>query len=191
MLILWCLWARFNDILPGQNFAVRAGACRHWRCSGWGKSSRSCAGTHACATISASQGFETVALKCKHKNNCKKHKKKNQQNNNGPGQVPDNPSQTPDNPKPKKTKTIPRAAIIPPSWCSSRSTGRAAFALAAELSSSVASCQANEVRDVIGKGIFACRQNKTTAQATPVSSTASVAAAPQARNPASRRVCAQ
>jgi hypothetical protein len=38
-------------------------------------------------SLSASPGFEEIALKCKQKNKCKKHKKPNQQNDSNTGQT--------------------------------------------------------------------------------------------------------
>ncbi|MEQ1520181.1 MAG: S8 family serine peptidase [Aestuariivirga sp.] len=127
--------------------------------------------------LSAPHEFEAAALKCKHKNNCKKHKKKNQQNNNGPGQVPDNP-------KPKNDKNNPKGGNHPPVVVFKPVNRPGGICIGGRIIKQRCRCQANEVREAIGKGIFACRQNKTTARATPVSSVASVAAAQQARTPA-------
>ena len=135
----------------------------------------------------ASQGFEEIALKCKQKHKCKKRKNTNQQNNNGPGQIPDNSNQTPDNPKPKPKhdKNNPNGGNHPPVVVFKPVNRPGGICIGGKIIKQRCRCQANEVRDVIGKGIFACRQNKTTAQATPVSSSAAVAAAPQAGNPPS------
>ena len=131
-------------------------------------------------TFSPSPGFESVALKCKH--NCKKHKKKNQQNNNNPGQIPDNPQQTPDHPKPKHDKNNPKGGNHPPVVMFKPVNRPGGICIGGKIIKQRCRCQANEVRDVIGKGIFACRQNKTTARAASVSSNATVAAASPAGN---------
>ena len=133
-------------------------------------------------TFSPSPGFETVALKCKH--NCKKHKKKKQQNNNGPGQIPDNTQQTPDNPKPKPkhNKNNPKGGNHPPVVVFKPVIRPGGICIDGRIIKQRCRCQANEVRNVIGKGIFACRKNETTAQATPASSNATVAAASPAGN---------
>jgi len=135
-------------------------------------------------TFSPSPGFEIAALKCKHKHNCKKHKKKNQQTNNGPGQAPDNPQQAPDNPKPKNDKNNPKGGNHPPVVVFKPVSRPGGICIGGRIIKQRCRCQANEVRDAIGKGIFACRQNKTTAQASPVSSAATGASAPQAGAPA-------
>ena len=133
-------------------------------------------------TFSPSPGFETVAQKCKH---CKKHKKKKQQNNNGPGQIPDNPNQTPDKPKPKpkSEENNPKGGNHPPVVVFNPVNRPGGICIGGKIIKQRCRCQTNEVRDVIGKGIFACRKTNTTAQATPVSSKGAVAAASQAANP--------
>ena len=133
-------------------------------------------------SFSPSQGFEEIALKCKHKGNCKKRKNTNQQNNNGPGQIPNNPNQTPDNPKPKHDKNNPKGGNHPPVVVFKPVDRPGGICIGGRIIKQRCRCQANEVRDVIGKGIFACRQNKTVIQATPVSSSAAVAATSQAGN---------
>jgi hypothetical protein len=134
-------------------------------------------------SFSASRGFENVALKCKLKHNCKKRKNTNQQNNTGPGQIPDNPNQTPDNPNPKHNKNKPKGGNHPPVAVFKPVNRPGGICIGGRIIRQRCQCQANEVRDVVGKGIFACRQNKTTAQAKPISSSTAVAAAPQAGNP--------
>ena len=135
----------------------------------------------------ASQGFEEIAQKCKQKHKCKKRKNKNQQNNTGPGQIPDNPNQTPDNPKPKHDKNNPKGGNHPPVVVFKPVDRPGGICIGGKIIKRRCQCQANEVREVIGKGIFACRQNKTTAQSKPVStgaaSNAAVTAAPPAGNP--------
>ena len=126
-------------------------------------------------SLSPSPDFETVALKCKPK--CKKHKKKNQQNNNGPGQIPHNPQQTPDHPKPKHDKNNPKGGNHPPVVVFKPVNRPGGICIGGRIIKQRCRCQANEVRNVIGKGIFACQKNGTTARATPVSSNAPVAAA--------------
>jgi subtilisin family serine protease len=127
-------------------------------------------------SLSAPEGFETVVLKCKLRHTCKKHKKKNQQNNNGPGQIPDNP-------KPKNDKDNPRGGNDSPIVVFKPVIRPGGICIGGRIIKQRCRCQANEVRNVIGKGIFACRKNETIAQATPASSNAAVAAAPQTVNP--------
>ncbi len=140
-------------------------------------------------SFSPSPGFENVALKCKQKHKCKKRKKTNQQNNNDLGQIPDNSNQTPDNPKPKPKhdKDNPKGGNHPPLVVFKPVNRPGGICIGGKIIKQRCRCQANEVREAIGKGIFACRKNNTTTQATPVStgaaSSANVAGAPQAVNP--------
>lgn len=131
-------------------------------------------------TFSPSQGFENVVLKCKLKHTCKKHKKANQQYNNNPGQ-------TTDNPKPKQNKNNPKGGNQPPIVVFKPIDRPGGICIGGKIIKQRCRCQANEVRNVIGKGIFACRQINTTAQAKSLStgalSGAAVAAAPQGTNP--------
>ena len=137
-------------------------------------------------SLSASRGFEEIALKCKQKHNCKKRKNTNQQNNNGPGQIPDSPNQTSDNPKPKQDKNNPKGGNHPPVVEFNPINRPGGICIGGRIVKQRCRCQATEVRDVIGKGIFACRQSKSTAQAQPVSAGAAgssaVAAAQQTGN---------
>jgi subtilisin family serine protease len=123
---------------------------------------------------------EEAALKCKFK--CKRRKHANQQNNNGPGQIPDNPHQTPDNPKPKHDKNNPKGGNHTPVVVFKPVIRPGGICIGGRIIKQRCQCQANEVRDVIGKGILACRKSKTTAQATPVSNNATVAEASPAGN---------
>ena len=113
---------------------------------------------------------EEAALKCKHK--CRRHKHANQPNNTNPGQ-------TADNPKPKPDKNYPKGNNHPPVVVVNKPGG---ICIDGRIVNRRCQCQSNEVRDIIGKGIFSCKQSKTTAQATPVASNVAVAAASPAGN---------
>ena len=115
---------------------------------------------------------EEAALKRKHKSKRRKHV--NKPNNTNPGQTTDNPK-----PKPKHDKNNPKGNNHPPVVVVNRPGG---ICIGGRIIKQRCQCPSNEVRNVIGKGIFACRKSKTAAQATQLASNGTVAAASQAGN---------